>query len=141
VKSERYAKRIIQHNYINLKYLLLLFIYLLIKLIRKTLKSSWEDVDLYKNVLLILSVPAEYSEKEKAIMRECAYLAKLIEDQDTEFLQFTTERMLFYFVIYYFNISSYINVCFYLAEAAAVYCMENCLKEYETTGIGSRLLK
>lgn len=69
------------------------------KLIRKTLKSTWEDVDLFKNVLLVLSVPAEYSEKEKAIMRECAFYAELIENQDTEFLQFTTERTLIYFVI------------------------------------------
>ena len=43
---------------------------------------------------MILSVPAEYSEKEKAIMRECAYGAELIGDKKTEFLQFTTERML-----------------------------------------------
>ncbi|RGB23935.1 hypothetical protein C1646_773786 [Rhizophagus diaphanus] len=87
------------------------------ELIRKTLKPSWADVDLFKNVLLVLSVPAEYSEKEKAIMRECAYEAKLIDDKKTEFLQFTTEP-----------------------EAAAVYCMENCLKEYETTGIGTTFM-
>ncbi|CAB5394295.1 unnamed protein product [Rhizophagus irregularis] len=87
------------------------------ELIRKTLKPSWDDVDLFENVLLVLSVPAEYSEKEKAIMRECAYEAKLIGDKKTEFLQFTTEP-----------------------EAAAVYCMENCLKEYETTGIGTTFM-
>ncbi|CAI2175780.1 15441_t:CDS:2 [Funneliformis geosporum] len=87
------------------------------KLIRNTLKTHWDDVDLFKNVLLVLSVPAEYSEKEKAIMRKCAYNAKLIDDKYTQFLQFTTEP-----------------------EAAAVYCMENCLKEYDSTGIGTTFM-
>ena len=50
-------------------------------------------MDLLENVLFILTVPAEYSEREKAIMRDCAHDAKLIGDRDTDFLQFTTERM------------------------------------------------
>ena len=50
-------------------------------------------MDLLENVLFILTVPAEYSEIEKAIMRDCARDANLISDRDTDFLQFTTERM------------------------------------------------
>ena len=49
-------------------------------------------MNFYENVLLILSVPAEYSKKEMAIMRECAFKAKLISEENTEYLQFTTER-------------------------------------------------
>ncbi len=60
-------------------------------------------MDLFKNVLLVLSVPAEYSEKEKAIMRKCAYNAKLIDDPNTKFLQFTTERMLNFYLLLFLN--------------------------------------
>jgi hypothetical protein len=54
-----------------------------------------EGVKFYENVLLILSVPAEYSKKELAIMRECAFKADLIKKETSEYLQFTTERMYF----------------------------------------------
>ena len=46
-----------------------------------------------ENVLLVLTVPAEYSENDKAIMRECAFKAELISDRNSGKLQFTTERM------------------------------------------------
>jgi hypothetical protein len=50
-------------------------------------------VEFYENVLLILSVPAEYSKLEIAIMRKCAREADLIREENAECLQFTTERM------------------------------------------------
>jgi hypothetical protein len=45
------------------------------------------------DVLLVLTIPAEYSENDKAIMRECTFNAGLISDKNSERLQFTTERM------------------------------------------------
>ena len=48
--------------------------------------------DFTKHVLLVLTVPAEYSEKAKAIMRDCVHKADLIESKNSEKLQFTTER-------------------------------------------------
>ena len=48
-------------------------------------------MDLLKNVLLILTVPAEYSEKDKAILRECINNAGLLEEKYSQKLQFTTE--------------------------------------------------
>jgi hypothetical protein len=45
-----------------------------------------------ENVLLIFTVPAEYSEADKATLRECIFNAGLISDINSEKLQFTTER-------------------------------------------------
>ncbi|CAB5376543.1 unnamed protein product [Rhizophagus irregularis] len=64
------------------------------KLIKDAIGRSFPTIDFYKSVLLILTVPTEYSEKDKAIMRECAFNARLNN------LQFTTEP-----------------------EAAAIYCV------------------
>ena len=47
------------------------------------------------HALLVLTVPAEYSENDKATMRECAFNAGLISDKRSEKLQFTTERMFY----------------------------------------------
>ena len=49
-------------------------------------------LDYFKNVLLVLTVPAEFSEKSKAIMRLCSFNAGLIEENYSTNLQFTTER-------------------------------------------------
>ncbi|CAG8608574.1 2691_t:CDS:2 [Funneliformis caledonium] len=83
------------------------------KLINVTINERWTGINFTENVLLVFTVPAEYTEKDKAIMRECAFNAKLIGDKSSQKLQFTTEP-----------------------EAAALYCMENKLKEYDllTTG-------
>ncbi|PKK57290.1 hypothetical protein RhiirC2_858276 [Rhizophagus irregularis] len=54
--------------------------------------EHWPDVNFYENVLLIISVPADYSKKELAIMRECSLEAELIRKENIEYLQFTTER-------------------------------------------------
>ncbi|RIA82049.1 hypothetical protein C1645_881251 [Glomus cerebriforme] len=75
------------------------------KLIKDTVTTAWSGIEFLENVLIVITVPAEYSEKDKGIMRECAYNAGLIKEMYSEKLQFTTEP-----------------------EAAAIYCMENNLK-------------
>ncbi|CAB4375358.1 actin-like ATPase domain-containing protein [Rhizophagus irregularis] len=85
------------------------YLYKLGKLIKETVKKNWVGINFTENVLLVLTVPAEYSEKEKAIMRECAHNAGLISEGDSLLLQFTTEP-----------------------EAAAIYCMDK-LREYDLT--------
>ncbi|CAG8725936.1 8764_t:CDS:2 [Rhizophagus irregularis] len=70
-----------------------------------------------ENVLLIATVPAEYSESDKAIMRECIFNAGLIGDIHSEKLQFTTEP-----------------------EAAAIYCMHSSLKEHELAKPGTNFM-
>jgi hypothetical protein len=62
-------------------------------LIKETIPKYWSGIDFMENVLLVLTIPAEYSENDKAIMRECTYKAELIANKFSEKLQFTTERM------------------------------------------------
>ncbi|CAB4375392.1 unnamed protein product [Rhizophagus irregularis] len=103
------------------------------KLIKETVKSHWDGIasnddddssnnndvnyndddddyvfNFLEEVLIIITVPAEYSEKDKGIMRECAHRAGLIKERESKNLQFTTEP-----------------------EAAAIYCMENSLKVHD----------
>ncbi|CAB4425205.1 unnamed protein product [Rhizophagus irregularis] len=63
------------------------------KFIEKTIETCFKGIDFHKHVLFVLTVPTEYLEKDKDIMRNCAFNAGL------ENLQFTTEP-----------------------EAAAIYC-------------------
>ncbi|PKC12223.1 actin-like ATPase domain-containing protein [Rhizophagus irregularis] len=70
-----------------------------------------------EKVLIIITVPAEYSEKDKGIMRECAYRAGLIKERESKNLQFTTEP-----------------------EAAAIYCMEHNLKAHELDTPGTTFM-
>ncbi|CAB5385695.1 unnamed protein product [Rhizophagus irregularis] len=76
---------------------------------------SWrlKDTSLEYNNDYILTVPAEYSEKDKDIMRECIHNAKLIKNKSSEKLQFITE-----------------------SEAAAIYCTKNELQKYNLLFIG-----
>jgi hypothetical protein len=46
----------------------------------------------FKNVLLVITVPVEFSEKSIEIMRLCAFNAELIKEERSPNLQFTTER-------------------------------------------------
>ncbi|GES97268.1 hypothetical protein GLOIN_2v1838167 [Rhizophagus clarus] len=87
------------------------------KLIKKTVDKNWPGIDFVENVLLVLTIPAEYSENDKAIMRECAYKADLINNKFSEKLQFTTEP-----------------------EAAAIYCMYSSIKEYKLTKPGTNFM-
>ncbi|PKY50240.1 hypothetical protein RhiirA4_406271 [Rhizophagus irregularis] len=75
------------------------------ELIKEMVAIHWSGINFLENVLIVITVPAEYLEKDKAIMRKCAYNAELIKERYSKNLQFTTEP-----------------------EAAAVYCMENNLK-------------
>ncbi|CAI2171542.1 6626_t:CDS:2, partial [Funneliformis geosporum] len=77
------------------------------KIIKDTVTAQWSKIDYFKHVLLVITVPAEFSEKSKAIMRICAHNADLIKEECSANLQFTTEP-----------------------EAAAVFCMENSLSEH-----------
>ncbi|CAB5127648.1 unnamed protein product [Rhizophagus irregularis] len=86
------------------------------KCIKETIPQYWPGIDFMNDVLLVLTIPAEYSENDKAIMRECTFNAGLISDKNSERLQFTTEP-----------------------EAAAIYCM-NCLKEYKLTEPGTTFM-
>nr|CAG8558965.1 2140_t:CDS:2 [Entrophospora candida] len=80
---------------------------------KKVVTERWEGIDFTKNVLLIATVPAEYSEKANGIMRECIYKAGLISTLESQNLQFTTEP-----------------------EAAAVFCLKSVLNQHslETPG-------
>ncbi|CAG8701275.1 6424_t:CDS:2 [Acaulospora morrowiae] len=81
-----------------------------------TLEVRWPGLDFLNHVLMVLTVPAEYSEKSKGILRECAYNAGLIGNLKSEKLQFSTEP-----------------------EAAAIHCMR-VLKEYFATTEGKSFL-
>ncbi|EXX70474.1 hypothetical protein RirG_087060 [Rhizophagus irregularis DAOM 197198w] len=87
------------------------------KLIKETIPKYWEGIDFMEHVLLVVSIPAEFSESDKAIMRECTFNAGLIGEKNSEKLQFTTEP-----------------------EAAAVYCMHSSLREYKLTEPGSKFI-
>ncbi|CAB4384322.1 unnamed protein product [Rhizophagus irregularis] len=86
------------------------------KLIKEKISNNW-NIDFYESVLLVLTVPTEYSEKDKAIMRECVYEAELIAKRFSNKLQFTTE-----------------------SEAAAIYCMQNVLKEHDLLTSGKTIM-
>jgi hypothetical protein len=62
------------------------------ELIKETIATHWSGIDFLEKILVVITVPAEYSEKDKAIMRECAYNAGLIIERESKILQFTTER-------------------------------------------------
>ncbi|GBB91423.1 hypothetical protein RclHR1_01870018 [Rhizophagus clarus] len=71
------------------------------KVIKHTIATQW-NINYFENVLLVLTIPPEYSEE---VMKRCAYNANLINNQNSEKLQFITE-----------------------SEAAAISCMENGLQ-------------
>ncbi|GBB95727.1 hypothetical protein RclHR1_00260032 [Rhizophagus clarus] len=87
------------------------------ELIKEMVTIHWSGINFLENVLVVITVPAEYSEKDKAIMRECAYNAGLIKERYSENLQFTTEP-----------------------EAAAIYCMENNLKSNNLDTLGTTFM-
>ncbi|CAG8737648.1 8767_t:CDS:2, partial [Racocetra persica] len=75
----------------------------------KAITDYLREMDFYKNVRLVFTVPAEFNENAKTIMRRCIYGAGLINNIGTLNLQFTTEP-----------------------EAASIHCM-NILKELNLT--------
>ncbi|CAG8568463.1 2073_t:CDS:10 [Ambispora gerdemannii] len=82
------------------------------KMIKEKLRRNWPRLDFYHDVEIVMTVPAEFIENTKTIMRKCAFEAGLIMDQDTKNLTFTTDP-----------------------EAAALYCLHYAdnyrLKDYE----------
>ncbi|GES97211.1 hypothetical protein GLOIN_2v1845494 [Rhizophagus clarus] len=86
------------------------------KVIKETVAKRWTKIDYFEDVLLVISVPAEFSDKSKVIMRACAFEAGLIKDECSINLQFTTEP-----------------------EAAAVYCMNN-LEEHNLAQPGTNFM-
>ncbi|CAB4434885.1 unnamed protein product [Rhizophagus irregularis] len=75
------------------------------EVMKETLNDSGTEVDFFKQVLLIMPVPAEFDNQRIGVMRECAFKAGLIQHKNSPHLKFTTEP-----------------------EAAAVNCMD-ILKE------------
>src|SRR4051812_10649013 len=61
------------------------------KVIKESIESNWVEINYFENVLLIITIPTEYSESDMYVMRECVYKACLIEDMHSEQLQFITE--------------------------------------------------
>ncbi|RIA97899.1 hypothetical protein C1645_751090 [Glomus cerebriforme] len=86
------------------------------KLIKETINTRWPNVKFLEQVLVIVTVPAEFSDQAKAIMRECVHQAGLIATKNSEKLQLTTEP-----------------------EAAAVHCMK-VLKEHTLDIVGTNFL-
>ncbi|CAG8440487.1 uncharacterized protein OCT59_009832 [Rhizophagus irregularis] len=86
------------------------------KVIKETIDTRWPNIDYFENVLLVITVPAEFSDKAKAIMRICAFDAELIKEKYSKNLQFTTEP-----------------------EAAAIYCMSN-LEGHDLTQAGTNFM-
>ncbi|KAF0513803.1 actin-like ATPase domain-containing protein [Gigaspora margarita] len=86
------------------------------ELIKSTIDTRWPQIEFFKNILIILTVPVEFSEKKKAIMKQCAYNAGLIKTVSSSNLKLITEP-----------------------EAAAIYCMRS-LKEFSRTEVGTSFL-
>ncbi|CAG8453450.1 12515_t:CDS:2 [Cetraspora pellucida] len=61
-------------------------------LIKETVETRWPNVNFMEQVLLIMTVPAEFTDQANATVRECAYKAGLISTQYSEKLQLSTER-------------------------------------------------
>ncbi|CAG8585382.1 3591_t:CDS:2 [Funneliformis mosseae] len=70
--------------------------------IEETLFRTWPDLSL-RQVLFVLSVPAEWPPPTRAILRDCAFQAGLIDEDTHSNLEFTTEP-----------------------EAAAIHCLSVC---------------
>ncbi|CAI2162477.1 10848_t:CDS:2 [Funneliformis geosporum] len=73
-----------------------------------TVTTRWPNINFMSQVKIVVTVPAEFSEKSKSIMRECIFNAGLISDLHTVRLQFTTEP-----------------------EAAAIYCMRTLAEHFD----------
>ncbi|KAF0520402.1 hsp70 family protein [Gigaspora margarita] len=76
------------------------------EIIKEDFERRWPGIDFFRMVRLVFTVPAEFTEKTKSIMRQCIYDAGLINNSGTQNLKFITEP-----------------------EAAAIYCM-NVLKDH-----------
>ncbi|GBB84890.1 hypothetical protein RclHR1_11480006 [Rhizophagus clarus] len=82
------------------------------KVIKETVTLRWPRIDYFKDTLLVIPVPAEFSEKSKVILRICAYNAGLIKEERSTNLQFTTET-----------------------DAVTMYCMKNLTPAQSDTNV------
>ncbi|GES97621.1 hypothetical protein GLOIN_2v1882232 [Rhizophagus clarus] len=87
------------------------------QVVKKQVTKIWTGINFFENVLLVLTVPTGFSEKDKDIMRECIYDAKLIRKKCSKKLQFIME-----------------------SKAAALYCMKNVLEEYDLLSTGNTFM-
>ncbi|CAG8563425.1 5605_t:CDS:10 [Ambispora gerdemannii] len=60
------------------------------KLITETLEKTWPGMQ-SSQILYVMTIPAEWKENTKVIMRECAHTAGIIETVDSNKLEFTSE--------------------------------------------------
>ncbi|GBC00593.1 hypothetical protein RclHR1_03900010 [Rhizophagus clarus] len=79
------------------------------EVMKETFKNPIQEIDFYKQVLIIMTVPAEFDNQSISVMRQCAFDAKLINSKNSPNLKFTTEP-----------------------EAAAINCMD-ILKELDVS--------
>ncbi|RHZ72303.1 hypothetical protein Glove_243g60 [Diversispora epigaea] len=75
--------------------------------VKKTIESHWL-LDFHENIMIVLTVPAEFNDNAISILRECALNAELIKEKDSGNLIFTTEP-----------------------EAAAIHSMDSLKKEHK----------
>ncbi|RGB24266.1 hypothetical protein C1646_726562 [Rhizophagus diaphanus] len=75
------------------------------KIMKDAIKKSYQNIDFFKQVLIIVTIPAEFDIQTIDTMRECLFNAEIIDKKKSETLKFTTEP-----------------------EAAAIHCMK-ILKE------------
>ncbi|GBB98877.1 hypothetical protein RclHR1_03350008 [Rhizophagus clarus] len=86
------------------------------KSIKDIIKENWPGINYFKNVLLVFTIPEGYSEKDKAVLRECLHNAKLIKNQSSENIRFIIEF-----------------------EAAALYCMKYESQKYNLLPLGIKI--
>ncbi|GES77263.1 hypothetical protein GLOIN_2v1547973 [Rhizophagus clarus] len=60
------------------------------KPIKDTVTNEW-NINFMENVFLVITVPDKYTQKEKAMMRECVFNAGLINGKYSKKLEFITE--------------------------------------------------
>ena len=64
------------------------------------MNTRWPNIKFMEETLIILTIPSEYNDSQKAIMRDCIFQANLvIATKNSKRLQFITERK-FIFTIY-----------------------------------------
>ncbi|RIA90024.1 hypothetical protein C1645_823936 [Glomus cerebriforme] len=71
------------------------------KTMKETLNTRWQNIDYFKQVLIVVTIPAEFDSTAIEIMRECVFKAGITDSKDSKNLKFTTEP-----------------------EAAAIHCMK-----------------
>ena len=63
-------------------------------MIKETINTRWHGLKFFENVLLIISIPAEFDDRAKDTMRKCLYSAELTDSKESTNVEFTTERKL-----------------------------------------------